>query len=402
MSKKQLIEILIVCFVMGLGLLVYDYVDTRVKFDGNIKRSAAGDGESTQELDLEFLDQKQSVKINISDQSLSKKEVDAAMKSAIKEIDETYLGKNKSANEVSDDLILKSSYQDGLISAYWKFDQYGLITNDGHLKMENIPKEGAVVNIIGELSYEEDTQLYSFSVFVCHKSLNTVEGQLEAIEEKVKEVDSSTRTKEELSLPNQVENMSLTWKKKMNFRGLQIIILGAVAVAAIVIGKKRDEKIQSQQIAAEKERDYPMIVSELSILMAAGMSFRKALERIVARYLAKKKDGIERAGYEDIVYTYRKICDGMGERAALEDLGRISESKEYRKLSMLLIQNMQKGSADLLNCLEKEERYAFEMRKQRAIQAGEEASTKLLIPMAGMLFIVIIILVVPALMQMRV
>ena len=68
---------------------------------------------------------------------------------------------------------------------------------------------------------------------------------------------------------------------------------------------------------------------------------------------------------------------------------------------MMLVQNLRKGSRDLLEALEKEEKYAFELRKQKAIRAGEEASTKLLVPMAGMLFIVIIILVVPAILQMN-
>ena len=99
--------------------------------------------------------------------------------------------------------------------------------------------------------------------------------------------------------------------------------------------------------------------------------------------------------------TYRKMADGRSEIQALEELGKSCESKEYRKLSMMLIQNLRKGSKDLLDSLEKEEKYAFEMRKQRAIRAGEEASTKLLVPMAGMLFIVIVILVVPAIMQMN-
>ena len=120
------------------------------------------------------------------------------------------------------------------------------------------------------------------------------------------------------------------------------------------------------------------------------------------RYSAKRKTGIKRAGYEDMLITYRKISEGAGELQAIEDLGKASESKEYRKLSMLLLQNIKKGSKDLIDTLEKEEKYAFELRKQKAIKAGEEASTKLLIPMGGMLFIVIVILVVPAVMQMNI
>ena len=92
----------------------------------------------------------------------------------------------------------------------------------------------------------------------------------------------------------------------------------------------------------------------------------------------------------------------MLKKKRLEELGKNSESREYRKLSMLLVQNLRKGSRDLLDCLEKEEKYAFELRKQNAIRAGEQASTKLLIPMAGMLFIVILILIVPAILQIKI
>ena len=87
---------------------------------------------------------------------------------------------------------------------------------------------------------------------------------------------------------------------------------------------------------------------------------------------------------------------------AIENFGIRAGQKDYRRLAMMLTQSIKKGSKELLINLEKEEEHAFEMRKQKAIKAGEEASTKLLLPMGGMLLIVILILVVPALMQMNV
>ncbi len=401
-SKKQTIKIIVVCIVMGLLLMAYDYKCTIGSFDGNIKRSAAGQGNKIENFQIDFLDQEKDIDITVSEQSLSAEEVQANFAKAIEEIDETYLGKNQSADNVSYDLNLQPSYCNGLITAYWKFDEYGLVGSDGTIREDKIPKEGKVVNIISELTYEGESQLYSFTVVLCPKSLNTTEGQIAAIENAVEQADMETRNNEVLTLPKEVENIPIIWKRKMNYRGLQVILLGIVTAFGIQIGKKRDERLQAQALIEEKEQDYPMIVSELSILMSAGMSFRKALERIVSRYNAKKQSGNIRAGYEDISYTYRQICDGNGEIAALEKLGSNSESKEYRKLAMLLVQNLRKGSRDLIDCLEKEEKYAFEMRKQKAIRAGEEASTKLLIPMAGMLFIVIIILVVPAIMQMNI
>lgn len=402
LTKKEIFEILLVITIIGLGVLIYDFINSNINFDGVIKRNDAGKGSISEELQLEFLDQKKDMEVDVSEKRLSAKEIDQYFNKAIKEIEATYLGENESANNVTHDLVLASEYVGGLIEATWKVSPYGFISRDGKIRVEKIPEEGEIVNITGTLYYEENERIYSFSVVVNQKSLDTPEGQLEAINRAIQKEDESTREKVKFTLPKSVEGIDLKWKKKMNFRGLQIIFLGIAAVAGIQVGKKKDEKKSKEKQIDEMARDYPQIISQLSILMGAGMSFRKALERIVGKYIADLKNGKEpRPGYEEMVKTYRKMVDGRGEILSLEELGKSCECKEYRKLSMMLVQNLKKGSRELLDSLEKEEKYAFEMRKQNAIRAGEEASTKLLIPMGGMLFIVIVVLVVPAIMQIN-
>ena len=61
-------------------------------------------------------------------------------------------------------------------------------------------------------------------------------------------------------------------------------------------------------------------------------------------------------------------------------------------------QNVKKGTAGLIALLENEEREAFEMRNATARVRGEEASTKLLIPMLGLMVMMLVIMIVPALM----
>ena len=70
------------------------------------------------------------------------------------------------------------------------------------------------------------------------------------------------------------------------------------------------------------------------------------------------------------------------------------------KFGALLAQNLKKGTkmADLLR---NEAAQAFENRKSRAKRLGEEAGTKLLAPMFGMLAIVLIIVIVPAFLSMQ-
>lgn len=401
--QKQIIEIVIVAVVLGLLILIYDFVNNRINFDGTFDRKSAGQGDTTQVVELQYDDSKEDISVSISDQILTEEQVEKYFDEAIDELESTYLGENKSANDVRRDLVLKKTYVDGLISAQWKFDKYGIVSQDGVINEDNISEDGDIVSATVILSYEEYERVYGFSFVVNPLGTDTKEGQLLAINKAIATEDENTRDKPTFTLPDTVENMSLNWKKKMDYRGLQIMLLGIAAAVAMVVSQKRDKEKARELIIKERENDYPMIVSELSILMGAGMSFRKAIERIVIRYVAKvKKDPtLKSAGYDDIVLTHRRMQEGVGELAAIEELGKSSESKDYRKLSTMLIQNLRKGSRDLIDCLEKEEENAFEARKQRAIRAGEEASTKLLLPMGGMLLIIIVILIVPAMLQMK-
>ncbi|NEX01914.1 Type II secretion system (T2SS), protein F [Pseudobutyrivibrio sp. NOR37] len=406
-NKSQPINtkiILTIVVIVGVLILLYDYKSAKKDFAGIIPRNESGGPKVNESLEVEFLDQNQEVTLEVSAKGLKEKDIEKAFSDAVKEIDKTYLGKNKSADRVSDNLNLRDTYANGLVEVEWNFDVYGYISAEGILDKEKIPEEGQLVTLTAIMYCQDREQIYSFCVVVVPKGMDTLEGQLNAIEKAVKNQDEKTMEDDNLILPTKVETMDIKWSRKMDYRGLQLIILGFVCVGALSIGKKRDAKKEKEKSIADMDMDYPMIVSELSILMGAGMSFRKALERIVLKYTNNVRAGKTeiRPGFEQMVITYRRMSDGLSEIQAIEELGMKCESKNYRKLSMLLSQNLRKGSKDLIDCLEKEQQNAFELRKQRAIRAGEEASTKLLIPMAGMLFIVIVILVVPAVLQINI
>lgn len=76
--------------------------------------------------------------------------------------------------------------------------------------------------------------------------------------------------------------------------------------------------------------------------------------------------------------------------------GRRVNLKPYTKLVSLIEQNRQNGSKNLRSMLELEMEDAFEERKTTARRLGEEAGTKLLLPLFLMLGIVMVIVIVPA------
>ena len=146
------------------------------------------------------------------------------------------------------------------------------------------------------------------------------------------------------------------------------------------------------------EFEYPEIVSKMVILLGSGMSVSQMWNRISAQYLTKrqKKQIKENPAYEEILRTWREIEDGESERTAIEKFGRRTGIRCYHRLSQLLIQNMEKGVQGIYEQLEQEAEDSFRERKQAARKIGEEAGTKLLIPMIIMLGVVMAVVIVPA------
>ena len=65
-------------------------------------------------------------------------------------------------------------------------------------------------------------------------------------------------------------------------------------------------------------------------------------------------------------------------------------------------QNLRKGTKGLTELLKLEARQAFEERKAQAKRLGEEAGTKLLLPMFLMLAVVLVIVIVPAFLTLQI
>lgn len=123
---------------------------------------------------------------------------------------------------------------------------------------------------------------------------------------------------------------------------------------------------------------------------------QKEKEQISAKACGRKK------AYEEMVNVMYKISGGASEGECYEEYGIRCNLSEYRKFGMMLSQNLRKGTRGLTELLEREAEDAFEQRKNLAKKAGEEAGTKLMIPLFLMLIIVFAIVIVPAFFSIRI
>ena len=207
--------------------------------------------------------------------------------------------------------------------------------------------------------------------------------------------------KEIVELPEYIGSTRVKYRLYEEKTSPLIFLVVVIVVVCLLYFRKREK--QKEEVNKRKQElkyDYSEVVLKLTLLLGAGMTTRRAWQKIVDDYMLKreKKQISKRWVYEEMYETECNIKAGISEIQAYERFASRCDTKEYMKLATLLQTNIKKGTKELRVLLEQEAEEAFEERKNLAKKKGEEASTKLLFPMMLMLLIVMAIIMVPAMM----
>ncbi len=141
--------------------------------------------------------------------------------------------------------------------------------------------------------------------------------------------------------------------------------------------------------------DFPEFLNKLTLLVNAGMTVSKAWEKIA---MDNTKD---RPLYEELNMTLSYMAAGMSERQAYEDFAKRCGIPEVTRSISVILQNLRKGNADLVSMLRLQAGECWDMRKNTAKKLGEEASTKMLLPLMLMFISILIIVTAPAILALR-
>lgn len=305
------------------------------------------------------------------------------------------MGENESFNSIESSLNLISEIPGYPVSIKWYSDNYELVDNYGNV---NPGKSGGTVRLTAVLNCCDYTSEYFIEVNVLPKRIEEAEKILEDIKNQIELTQNDS--KEYVMLPVNVGGKKITYTRQgySNHGGI-IILMGLVAGAAVVAGDFKQKKDAQEKRLKQMQYDYSEVVSKLTLLMGAGMTVRKAWERIVHDYKLQKKEKGVRFIYEEMAESYNQFKMGIPESLVYERFGQRCGLKEYLKFSSLICQNLKKGTKDLILLLELETAEAFENRKNLAKKYGEEAGAKLLVPMVLMLVIVMAVIMIPAMMS---
>lgn len=90
------------------------------------------------------------------------------------------------------------------------------------------------------------------------------------------------------------------------------------------------------------------------------------------------------------------IYNGMSEAKSYVKWGNDCGINEYKRLGAYLSEHLKKGTGDLKKKLRQLSAESMETAAANAKERGEKAGSKLIVPMIAMLFIVMVIVIVPA------
>lgn len=406
LGKKKIPDRKIWFVLFACTLLAFLLFVSAWKKEGNVEeiaRNGYGEGMRTEtyyvSVDGEF--EKEEVTIEIDDRKYTEERSEELFQEVMDKLDVVVLGENKSRDRVELPVVLPSSLDGYPIDIHWEMDRYDILSMEGVPRQENLSEEGAVVELRGILTYEGYEAVYVTHMHVFPKTLTGKEKWISDIYSSFQEQEERSREEELVMLPTFVAGKRVTWQPKVARRGYSILVLGFVVSALLWFQKWDDQREAEKKRRAQMLLDYPEIISKFAMLLGTGMTVKNAWNKIVQSYEQEKQAGTHRFAYEEMSITSREMSGGITEMEAYERFGKRCKVNVYMKFSMLLSQNLRKGSKGLSELLKMESLQALEHRKSYAKKRGEEASTKLMLPMFAMFAVVLVIIMIPAFLSIQ-
>lgn len=399
---KRMCQVVVVTALLGCLAGIAEEQNTIWDQDGNLIRRPNGEGDYEVELvvDIEGVVSDYACEITVPEQKLTKEEEEAYLDAAIEEIEQSFPGSNESLEAIYNRAVIAEVYQNGKVQAEWFFDNYDVIDTSGNVLSQQLSQDGELVRADVELTCEDSYRNYSFFFRVLPEELDLSEKIVNKLNEELIN-NGNLEGKSALEIPDTVENYKLYWQENKDQMPEKMLFLGILAAGLIPVLEKSRKQEEQKKRELLLQMEYPDMVSKLTLLLGAGMTLLTAWRRIATDYSDKrKKNTCEKMPvYEEMVITCREIESGIGEAKAYIRFGERCGLRRYRKFSSLIVQNLKKGSMGLNNLLSAEAEDAFEERKSLAKKLGEEAGTKLLLPMILMLGLVIMVIMIPAIMS---
>lgn len=396
LDKRQVICVSL-GIILALAVTFVEKQDTVLTKGNGLERNTYGQGETQQEILVEgLLDKKVPLAVRIGERRYTKEEAADAIHMAAEELSAQIAGGNESLEQVQSRLELVTWLDKYGISVRWQPDDTELISASGEVFNSGCPESGRETFLTATLKAGEYAEDYIYRVNVLPPGRTQEEKELAAFENFLMEKEEEQKYSEVFILPEEFEGKTLTYSADRGRSSLMFPLLGILAAILLPLKDRQREQEAKKKRECQMMMDYSEILSRLVVFLGAGLPVRKAWAKIVEDYRRTEEKAGKRAAYEEMAAAYYLMQRGVPEIQAYSEFGNRCRVLPYRKLAGILEQNVKNGSKSLTPVLEAEMEAAFEQRKNLARRLGEEASTKLLLPLFMMLLIVMVMITVPA------
>ena len=392
--------------VGGALLLAADYRRAGEEIQDGIRRNPHGQGSSRETVDVVAGDsgERIPVEIEVGEQKYTDSEVRDMFDRVIRRLDALILNGNQSLDHVEQDLDLVTVVPDEPVDLSWELSRYDVMNLQGEIERSRIEEEGTPVTVSAVLTYREDATeqaRYQRTVVLYPGGWEGAKENTQEIQKELEEAEGEKPEEEIFRLPETLAGQEVSYYRHMDIRGAALLGM-AVLAGILLVAREKQQKAQIETARSRQMiRDYPEIVGKLTLYLGAGMTVKRAFRKVVEEYERQKEKTGVRYAYEEMQKTCREMESGHTEAESYENFGRRCQVQAYLRLGSLLSQNLRKGTRGLTGLLKMESIQAFEERKARARRLGEEAGTKLLLPMFLMLAMVLVIVILPAFLSMQ-
>ncbi len=378
----------------GIALTVMVFIKEageETEIPGSLPRNESGEGSYEHTLDL-YADGKEykNVAIHVSDKQYTDEELQSMLPAFHKALEEAFIGDNSDASDISspvDPVVGLDGYP---FEVEWEYSIRTAIDPGGNIRIEPDPG-GTLLEVTALITYADLRERYIFPVMLVPKADSDTDLKT-AVCEKLKEEDVRSRFEDTLKLPAEYKGIKLSWSEpKKNSAVILLLMSFAIPILLFFAG---DHDLTKKMKEREEEMllDYPDIISKMVLYIGAGMTVRSAWKKTALQNSSLS----DHHAYKEMLVTVRELERGIGEAEAYRHFAGRCGIKQYVKFASLLEQNLKLGASGFLMSLRQEAARAEEERKAAVKRRGEEAGTKLLLPMMLDLGIVMAVIIVPA------
>lgn len=176
------------------------------------------------------------------------------------------------------------------------------------------------------------------------------------------------------------------------------IALVAVLVAVVsVLQLYQGTKSALAQRKRAMLTELPKLLTQLTLLVGAGESVLQSFIKCI-----KSKQDSKHPLYVEWREAVIELNNGASFASVIEKLNRNCALQQMSMLTTILLLNVRKGGEHFISSVQELNLSLWESRKTVARLKGEEASSKMIFPLVGILLLLMVLVVAPAVMMMQI